>query len=213
MIQEVFEQITSKTSDEYKEKLQNIHVFSKKSFKTNSNQTISMPEYIDINFEMGNNKTKLLELKMMKELMTQMNDKQNKQRESLLKRRISHLTVNKKEKIQAIQELHTLQNKMKELPFYYVLSKQPQNIQEVAQTSRNEKIKQKVIDKIMLDYPFNLFKFSKKSECESRETSKPYYISKKDLLNVIESNPDLTARFPKGYKSLKKEDLCGVIFK
>lgn len=213
MIQEVFEKISKKTNNDYIQNLNNVHSFKQKQFLTKSGQTILMPSYIDVDFELNNNDTRnLLELKIIRELILQLNDKENKEKLSTLKRRISHLTVNKKDKILAIQELHTLQRKMKDPPFLYVLSKDPEiNVQK--SSSRNEKIKQKVIENIMMEYPFNLFKFNKRSECESRETSKPYYISKKDMLQVIQSNPDLTAKFPKGYKTLKKEDLCGVIFK
>jgi len=79
-------------------------------------------------------------------------------------------------------------------------------------SARDEKIKEKVIGKMMTQYPFNMFKFSNKVECSSRESSKPFYISKKDMVEAIANNPELAKIFPKGYKSMKKEDLCETLF-
>lgn len=77
---------------------------------------------------------------------------------------------------------------------------------------RNDKVKEKVISDMLLQYPFNVFNFKTREECESRQTSKPYYISKKDMIDKISANQDLLKAFPKGYKQLKKEELCKVVF-
>ena len=79
-------------------------------------------------------------------------------------------------------------------------------------SKRHEKIKNKVISNMLLAYPFNMFQFKTQKECESREVSKPYYISKKDMVNIISENNDIKKLYPKGYKNLKKEELCKVIF-
>lgn len=76
---------------------------------------------------------------------------------------------------------------------------------------QQQKIKETVIERILNDYPFNLFKFKTLQECESRETSKPYYISKKDLLDIIDKNNNIKQLFPKGYKAFKKEQICKII--
>lgn len=73
-------------------------------------------------------------------------------------------------------------------------------------------IKNSAIKNILGTYPFNMFKFKSRQECVSRERSKSYYINKADLLNIINSDPKLVKRFPKGYKKLSKEELCDVIF-
>lgn len=79
-------------------------------------------------------------------------------------------------------------------------------------SKRNDKIKEKVINDMLLAYPFNMFKFKTQKECESRERSKPYYISKKEMVDIISKNNDIKKLYPKEYKNLKKEELCKVIF-
>lgn len=76
---------------------------------------------------------------------------------------------------------------------------------------QQQKIKEVVIGRILGDYPFNLFNFKTLQECESRETSKPYYVSKKDLLEIIDKNSNIKQLFPKGYKTFKKEQICKVL--
>lgn len=74
------------------------------------------------------------------------------------------------------------------------------------------KIKQKVISNMLNEYPFNLFNFKNREECKSSSRSKPYYINKNDLVNIISNNPELSQVFPKGYKKLPKEAICDTLF-
>ena len=76
---------------------------------------------------------------------------------------------------------------------------------------QQQKIKEVVIGRILGEYPFNLFNFKTLQECESRETSKPYFVSKKDLLDIIDNNNNIKQLFPKGYKAFKKEQICKVL--
>jgi hypothetical protein len=61
-------------------------------------------------------------------------------------------------------------------------------------------------------YPFNLFNFKTREECKSAARSKPYYIKKSDMLNIINDTPELKKIFPAKYKQLPKEDLCDIFF-
>ncbi len=57
------------------------------------------------------------------------------------------------------------------------------------------------------------FRFKTKEECISKKTSAVYYMSKNELVDVLDKNPDLVSRFniPK-YKSMNKADICTAIF-
>lgn len=98
------------------------------------------------------------------------------------------------------------------LPTIVETQEKVQIIKSDKKSKRQTKIKKNVINEILLGYPFNMFNFKSKEECNSRETSKPYYISKKEMVDVITNNNDLKQMFPKGYKTLKKEELCKVVF-
>jgi hypothetical protein len=52
------------------------------------------------------------------------------------------------------------------------------------------------------------FKFVSKDECVSKAKSKSYYMSKEEILKVIEDNPEIKQSMPKNYKSLNKDQLC-----
>jgi hypothetical protein len=56
------------------------------------------------------------------------------------------------------------------------------------------------------------FPFQSTTECSSAKRSQPYYISQKKMIELIAENEDLRKIFPKNYKTLKKEDLCRVLF-
>jgi len=56
------------------------------------------------------------------------------------------------------------------------------------------------------------FRFANKEECASLKRSAKHYMSKDDIVQVIESKPDLVRRIPE-YKKLSKNDLCEVLFK
>ena len=76
---------------------------------------------------------------------------------------------------------------------------------------RQSNIKSKVINEMMTEYPFSQFQFHTREECKSSSHTKPYYISKKDLVDIIENNVELKGLFPKGHKNLKKEDICDIL--
>jgi len=78
---------------------------------------------------------------------------------------------------------------------------------------RAEKIKSAALENIINNSMLRHFNFRSKDECNSRETSKPYYISKENLIKTINTNPELAAEFPANYKKLKKGELCDIIFK
>lgn len=76
----------------------------------------------------------------------------------------------------------------------------------------SEKIKKSVLGQMMNEYPFNLFNFKTRDECKSSSRSKGYYISKKDLVDIIEKDPELSKAFPKGFKKQPKEAICDTLF-
>lgn len=56
------------------------------------------------------------------------------------------------------------------------------------------------------------FAFKTKTECVSKQRTKPYYASKEEILEKIESNPELKKLMPTNYKKLTKDKLCEVFF-
>lgn len=52
------------------------------------------------------------------------------------------------------------------------------------------------------------FKFRSKEECVSKAKTKPWFMSKEELIKVIEDNPEIKITMPKNYKGLKKEEIC-----
>lgn len=61
---------------------------------------------------------------------------------------------------------------------------------------------------IIKDNIKNLLKFKSKSECVSKAKTKAYYMSKEEIVKLIESTPELKAIVPENYKTLNKEQLC-----
>lgn len=78
--------------------------------------------------------------------------------------------------------------------------------------SRQLKIKDKFVKNMLDAYPFNLFNFKSRDECKSSNRTKAYYIKKTDMLNIINSTPELKKIFPANFKKLPKDDLCDVVF-
>jgi hypothetical protein len=58
----------------------------------------------------------------------------------------------------------------------------------------------------------DLFKFSNIEECASSKRSMMYFMSKENIIDIIDKNPKLKARMPSKFRSLKKEELCKVLF-
>lgn len=94
--------------------------------------------------------------------------------------------------------------------------KAPHRLKDVAApraaASSSKKIKNQYMKNMLNTYPFNLFNFKTREECKSSARSKPYYIKKSDMLNIINETPELKKIFPAKYKQLPKEDLCDIVF-
>jgi hypothetical protein len=58
----------------------------------------------------------------------------------------------------------------------------------------------------------NVFRFKDKEECHSKARSKEYFMTKNEVIQVIDENPHLKKLMPSNYKSLTKEKLCTFIF-
>jgi hypothetical protein len=58
----------------------------------------------------------------------------------------------------------------------------------------------------------NVFRFKDKEECQSKARSKEYFMTKDEVIKVIDENPDLKKLMPSNFKSLTKEKLCTFIF-
>lgn len=64
---------------------------------------------------------------------------------------------------------------------------------------------------IIKDNIKNLLKFKSKAECVSKAKSKAFYMSKEEIIKLIDSTPELKAIVPENYKTLNKEQLCGYL--
>jgi hypothetical protein len=57
------------------------------------------------------------------------------------------------------------------------------------------------------------FLFNTYEQCISRKTSSPTYMSKDDIIKHIKENdPNLLKFLPKKLQSMKKEEICKVLF-
>jgi hypothetical protein len=56
------------------------------------------------------------------------------------------------------------------------------------------------------------FKAKTFDECASQKRSQPYYMKKEDIIQTIESTPQIKEAMPSNYKSLNKENLCKQLF-
>ena len=54
--------------------------------------------------------------------------------------------------------------------------------------------------------------FNTLEECNSTKRSKPYYLTKKELYDIIEKDPLLKKKVGKMYKKLSRQDLCDKLF-
>jgi hypothetical protein len=64
---------------------------------------------------------------------------------------------------------------------------------------------------IIKDNIKNLLKFKSKAECVSKAKSKAFYMSKEEIIKLIDSTPELKAIVPENYKTLNKEQLCSYL--
>ena len=101
-----------------------------------------------------------------------------------------------------------------ELPFAYVIDTQPVVTTSSSPKDKNTKKQPSKykMPKAVFDVLMNNLPFKNAVECKSSAKSKPYFISKLDLVAYIKKNPDLEKYFPKNYKTLNKGDLCDVVF-
>jgi len=126
-----------------------------------------------------------------------------------------------------------------ELPFSYVIDAQPvvttrhlspkdKDKKQKDKTSKDKTSKDKTskdkktgdqeqpskykMPKAVFEALMNNLPFKNTVECKSSAKSKPFFISKPDLIDYIKKNPDLEKYFPKNYKTLSKGELCDVVF-
>lgn len=71
--------------------------------------------------------------------------------------------------------------------------------------SNEEKVEIKENIKDMLK---RIYRFKDKTECKSKQRSKPYFTTKEEIIKEIDANPEIKKIVPKNYKSLSKEALC-----
>ena len=57
-----------------------------------------------------------------------------------------------------------------------------------------------------------VYRFKDKSECVSKQRSKPFYMSKDEILSHIATNEELQKLMPANFKKLTKEQLCEYFF-
>jgi hypothetical protein len=93
--------------------------------------------------------------------------------------------------------------KKKEVP----INKTKQGRKQTRQIIVKEKVKKTLLD----SWPLSLFKFRTNAECKSSKRSASYFVSKSDLIEIIQKDAELSKMFPKNYKSKSKDELCDVI--
>lgn len=77
--------------------------------------------------------------------------------------------------------------------------------------NRQKIVKEKVKKQLLNSWPLNLFKFKSNTECKSSKRSASYFVSKSDLIDIIQKDAELSKIFPKNYKSKSKEKLCDIL--
>lgn len=80
---------------------------------------------------------------------------------------------------------------------------------------RNKRVKELVMPQILGRFPLERLPVQMRSveECTSKARSKPYYMTKEQLLATIDSDAELQHFFGKGYRGMTKEQLCQVMFR
>ena len=74
------------------------------------------------------------------------------------------------------------------------------------------KEKKEVVESIK-DLLKQSFQFQTHQECTSKARTKPFFVSKDDILKIIEENEKLKKLMPANYKKLTKDQLCEIFFK
>lgn len=103
----------------------------------------------------------------------------------------------------------------------YYIKTLPQRIQVVKQ-KKEKKMPKKDDEYINIDsvdnntssFPFHKLpvKIRNVEECNTRSSSKPYYIGIKDLIKAIEKDDELKKVFGPKYKRLTKKEVCNIMF-
>jgi hypothetical protein len=73
--------------------------------------------------------------------------------------------------------------------------------------------KEVLIEDVIKQFPLGELPFKTKDQCESRDTKQKYYISKADLVKLIQSKAEMKEWMPPGFAKLKKGDICQEIFR
>jgi hypothetical protein len=102
----------------------------------------------------------------------------------------------------------------------FVIEKLPR-IELIPQTKQSElKIKKEKVEKEVAEMEQKIeavlidqFKFKTALECKSKTRSALFYMTKNDILNIINNNEKLKEKMPPNYKSLKKEAICDILAK
>lgn len=103
---------------------------------------------------------------------------------------------------------------IKQLPKVVKLSpkKVDQDLEEEVEPNNNKKklspIQKDKIKSNIKELLAQKFKFKNMTECVSKAKTKPWFMSKEELIKTIEDNPEIKITMPKNYKSLKKEEIC-----
>lgn len=95
-------------------------------------------------------------------------------------------------------------------------AKDPKEVKEVKEEKNKPKKltdkNVKVIKKNIKDLVKDKFKAKTNEECKSKQRTKPYFMKKDEILEIIEKNPELKKLLPANYKTLDKDNLCKYIF-
>ena len=69
------------------------------------------------------------------------------------------------------------------------------------------------LQRLLEDSPFGKFAFNQREDCKSKERKQKFYMSKEEILKVIDSlSKEDRGKLPKALKSLTKEKICDLLF-
>lgn len=80
---------------------------------------------------------------------------------------------------------------------------------------RNQKIKEAVLPKLLGRFPLERLPVQVRTveECLSKSRTKPFYMSKEQLIKTIEADAELQQYFGKGFRSMTKDQMCQIMFR
>jgi hypothetical protein len=200
--------------ENYNNIINNIHALDEeyeilKAYYIKINQLYYDIKYDDLNHEMSTIKTS------MNNLYESIIDN-NFVQKSITKKYIKkyNSAFDKYNEIKQFKNSYRIDYYILELPKFKTHNKtESKNIQEkiIVKKSKLPKLssdqKQKITENIknMLK---DKVKFSNKAECTSKAKSKEYFMSKDEILKLIDDNPEIKITMPSNYKSWNKEVLC-----